>query len=169
MRTLGVGIDSPGQKAGQPMPCWVTQGTFAGVRDQDGTLSAFSVEQCPPSRRNAVRHQSGTVSGMAWKTQPQQDVTCIAANRSHRCHLVTETRREQGRDLNCASHWPSSACSDTRTTGLPTHPGRRVRSPDAQAGSWGMAIRAHQEQAGASFVTPDFVLTLAVTLCDPLR
>ncbi|HCX33647.1 MAG TPA: hypothetical protein DHV08_08825 [Rhodocyclaceae bacterium] len=39
------------------------------VRDQDGTLSAISVERCPPSRRNAVRHQSGTVSGMAWNTQ----------------------------------------------------------------------------------------------------
>jgi hypothetical protein len=40
----------------------------AGVRDQNGTLSAISVERCPPSRRNAVRHQSGTVSGMAWNT-----------------------------------------------------------------------------------------------------
>lgn len=42
--------------------------TPAGVRDQDGTLSAISVEPCPPSQRNAVRHQSGTVSGIAWNT-----------------------------------------------------------------------------------------------------
>jgi hypothetical protein len=42
---------------------------LAGVRDQDGTLSAFSVKRCPPSRWNAVRHQSGMVSGMAWNTQ----------------------------------------------------------------------------------------------------
>ncbi len=40
-----------------------------GVRDQDGTLSAFSLERCPPSRRNAVRHHSGTASGIARNTQ----------------------------------------------------------------------------------------------------
>ncbi|HEV6966115.1 MAG TPA: hypothetical protein VK305_11925, partial [Roseateles sp.] len=40
-----------------------------GVRDQFGMLSAISVERCPPSRRNAVRHHSGTVSAIAWNTQ----------------------------------------------------------------------------------------------------
>ena len=37
------------------MPRWVTQDTTAGVRDQNGTLSSFSVERCPPSQRNGVR------------------------------------------------------------------------------------------------------------------
>lgn len=40
-----------------------------GVRDQFGMPSAINVERCPPSRRNAVRHQSGTVSAIAWNTQ----------------------------------------------------------------------------------------------------
>src|SRR6218665_3628943 len=47
MRTLGVGIASPGQKAEQPMPRWVTQDTFP--------VSAISLECCPPSERNGVR------------------------------------------------------------------------------------------------------------------
>ena len=46
-------------------------GHLAGVRDQDGTLSAISVERCPPSRRNAARHQPGTLSGIARNTQPR--------------------------------------------------------------------------------------------------
>jgi len=32
-------------------------------------LSAFSVERCPPSRWNTVRHQPGIVSAIAWNTQ----------------------------------------------------------------------------------------------------
>ena len=32
-------------------------------------LSAFSVERCPPSRWNTVRHQHGIVSAIAWNTQ----------------------------------------------------------------------------------------------------
>ncbi|POR10881.1 hypothetical protein BV908_09140 [Diaphorobacter sp. LR2014-1] len=32
-------------------------------------LSAFSVEHCPPSRWNTVRHQHGIVSAIAWNTQ----------------------------------------------------------------------------------------------------
>ena len=31
-------------------------------------LSAFSVEHCPPSRWNTVRHQRGIVSAIAWNT-----------------------------------------------------------------------------------------------------
>ena len=31
-------------------------------------LSAFSVEQCPPSHWNTVRHQYGIVSAIAWNT-----------------------------------------------------------------------------------------------------
>ncbi|WP_084462923.1 hypothetical protein [Hydrogenophaga sp. PBC] len=31
-------------------------------------LSAFSVERCPPSRWNTVRHQHGIVSAIAWNT-----------------------------------------------------------------------------------------------------
>ena len=31
-------------------------------------LSAFSVEHCPPSRWNTVRHQHGIVSAIAWNT-----------------------------------------------------------------------------------------------------
>ncbi|TFI46784.1 hypothetical protein E4O93_16095 [Diaphorobacter sp. DS2] len=41
----------------------------AGVRHQFGMLSAFSVEHCPPSRWNTVRHQHGIVSAIAWNTQ----------------------------------------------------------------------------------------------------
>ena len=41
----------------------------AGVRHQFGMLSAFSVERCPPSRWNTVRHQHGIVSAIAWNTQ----------------------------------------------------------------------------------------------------
>ena len=41
----------------------------AGVRHQFGMLSAFSVERCPPSRWNTVRHQRGIVSAIAWNTQ----------------------------------------------------------------------------------------------------
>ena len=48
-----------------------------GVRDQFGTLSAFSLERCPPSRRNAVRHHSGTASAMAWNTQQRCKARCI--------------------------------------------------------------------------------------------
>ena len=44
-------------------------GHLPRVRDQTGTLSAFSLEQRPPSLRNAVRHQSGTASGIEWNTQ----------------------------------------------------------------------------------------------------
>ncbi|KAB0571154.1 hypothetical protein F7Q92_21450, partial [Ideonella dechloratans] len=32
-------------------------------------LSAFSVEHCPPSWWNTVRHQRGIVSAIAWNTQ----------------------------------------------------------------------------------------------------
>jgi hypothetical protein len=39
-----------------------------GVRHQIGTLSAISLEPCPPSPRNAVRHRSGTASGIARNT-----------------------------------------------------------------------------------------------------
>ena len=35
-----------------------------GVRDQDGTQSAISVERCPPSRWNAVRHHGGMLSAI---------------------------------------------------------------------------------------------------------
>ncbi|KAB0571144.1 hypothetical protein F7Q92_21470, partial [Ideonella dechloratans] len=33
-------------------------------------LSAFSVEHCPPSWWNTVRHQRGIVSAIAWNTHP---------------------------------------------------------------------------------------------------
>ena len=52
----------------------------AGVRDQVGTLSAISVERCPRSPWNAVRHHSGTVSGIAWNTQ--QDIAGVLRHRS---------------------------------------------------------------------------------------
>ena len=35
-------------------------------------LSAFSVERCPPSRWNTVRHQHGIVSAIAWNTHHEQ-------------------------------------------------------------------------------------------------
>ena len=41
-------------------------------------LSAFSVERCPPSRWNTVRHQHGIVSAIAWNTQPDV-LDCLAA------------------------------------------------------------------------------------------
>ena len=47
-------------------------GHLPGVRDQNGMLSAFSVERCPPSPRNAVRHQRGTASGIARNTHHTQ-------------------------------------------------------------------------------------------------
>ena len=34
-------------------------------------VSAIRAERCPPSRRNAVRHHGGTVSGMARNTHPR--------------------------------------------------------------------------------------------------
>ena len=86
MRTLRVGIASPGHKAEQPMPRSVTQDIPTGVRDQSGTLSAFSLERRPPSRRNAVRHPSGTVYGMAWhgiriELNRQHDQAIVGASR----------------------------------------------------------------------------------------
>ncbi|MDP3134457.1 MAG: tripartite tricarboxylate transporter substrate-binding protein, partial [Burkholderiaceae bacterium] len=69
MVTLGVGIAGSGQKTGQRMPRSGHSEHPAGVRHQFGMLSAFSVERCPPSRWNTVRHQRGIVSAMAWNTQ----------------------------------------------------------------------------------------------------
>lgn len=68
MVTLGVGIAVSGQKTGQRMPRSGHSEHPAGVRHQFGMLSAFSVERCPPSRWNTVRHQHGIVSAIAWNT-----------------------------------------------------------------------------------------------------
>ncbi|MBW4953572.1 hypothetical protein, partial [Klebsiella pneumoniae] len=57
-----------GQKTGQRMPRSGHSEHPAGVRHQFGMLSAFSVEHCPPSRWNTVRHQHGIVSAIAWNT-----------------------------------------------------------------------------------------------------
>ena len=70
MVTLGVGIACSGQKTGQRMPRSGHSEHPAGVRHQFGMLSAFSVEHCPPSRWNTVRHQHGIVSAIAWNTHP---------------------------------------------------------------------------------------------------
>ncbi|WP_206165311.1 hypothetical protein, partial [Citrobacter braakii] len=58
----------PVKKTGQRMPRSGRSERPAGVRHQFGMLSAFSVERCPPSRRNTVRHQHGIVSAIAWNT-----------------------------------------------------------------------------------------------------
>jgi predicted transposase YbfD/YdcC len=42
------------------MPRWVTQNT--------APVSAITMERCPPSQRNAARHQRGTPSGIARNT-----------------------------------------------------------------------------------------------------
>jgi len=76
MVTLGVGIAGSGQKTGQRIPRSGHSKHPAGVRHQFGMLSAFSVERCPPSRWNTVRHQHGTVSAIAWNTQ-DGTYTCV--------------------------------------------------------------------------------------------
>ena len=68
MVTLGVGIAGSGHKTGQRMPRSGHSEHPAGVRHQFGMLSAFSVERCPPSWWNTVRHQRGIVSAIAWNT-----------------------------------------------------------------------------------------------------
>ncbi|ABM43707.1 hypothetical protein Ajs_3595 [Acidovorax sp. JS42] len=42
-------------------------------------LSAFSVEHCPPSRWNTVRHQHGIVSAIAWNTHQGMKAFLLAA------------------------------------------------------------------------------------------
>jgi len=74
MVTLGVGIAGSGQKTGQRMPRSGHSEHPAGVRHQFGMLSAFSVERCPPSRWNTVRHQHGIVSAIAWNTQMMNSI-----------------------------------------------------------------------------------------------
>ncbi|WP_220136205.1 hypothetical protein [Citrobacter freundii] len=78
MVTLGVGIAGSGQKTGQRMPRSGHSEHPAGVRHQFGMLSAFSVEHCPPSRWNTVRHQHGIVSAIAWNTHLRVDALADA-------------------------------------------------------------------------------------------
>jgi len=52
----------PAKKAGQPMPRWVTQDTFP--------VSAISLERCPPSAWNGVRHHSGMLSAISAERCP---------------------------------------------------------------------------------------------------
>ncbi|KAB0571148.1 hypothetical protein F7Q92_21460, partial [Ideonella dechloratans] len=46
-------------------------------------LSAFSVEHCPPSWWNTVRHQRGIVSAIAWNTQKAQIQRAFAGGTAH--------------------------------------------------------------------------------------
>jgi len=68
MVTLGVGMAGSGQKTGQLMPRLGHSGHRRGVRLQNGTLSAISLEWRPRSRWNTVRHQLGIVSALGWNT-----------------------------------------------------------------------------------------------------
>ena len=66
-------------------------------------LSAFSVEHCPPSRWNTVRHQHGIVSAIAWNTHS-------GVQRRH--HLLEQSvqkavalaARRAGIDKPCTPH-----------------------------------------------------------------
>ena len=51
-------------------------------------LSAFSVEHCPPSRWNTVRHQHGIVSAIAWNTQ----VDLLLFHRKLRCLVIIDLK-----------------------------------------------------------------------------
>ena len=57
-----MGIASPGQKTGQPMPRWVTQNT--------PQVSAISLERCPPSAWNAVRLHGAMLSAITAERCP---------------------------------------------------------------------------------------------------
>ena len=65
-------------------------------------LSAFSVEHCPPSRWNTVRHQHGIVSAIAWNTQLGELVALSAQGavpdaelRARLEALITETQKRK--------------------------------------------------------------------------
>ena len=49
-------------------------------------LSAFSVQRCPPSRWNTVRHQHGIVSAIAWNTQAYRTSDSIGVLRVQAGH-----------------------------------------------------------------------------------
>lgn len=55
-------------------------------------LSAFSVQRCPPSRWNTVRHQHGIVSAIAWNTQSKLLDLFEHAMKSVATTLVREAR-----------------------------------------------------------------------------
>jgi len=46
-------------------------------------LSAFSVERCPPSRWNTVRHQHGIVSAIAWNTHEVNGTRVVSNPRGY--------------------------------------------------------------------------------------
>ncbi|TFI47140.1 hypothetical protein E4O93_14220 [Diaphorobacter sp. DS2] len=83
-------------------------------------LSAFSVEHCPPSRWNTVRHQHGIVSAIAWNTQ-----NCcggLPAPRKHRRF------RHQDREWRQRGKWPQMEALVWTQEWVALSPGcRRVR------------------------------------------
>lgn len=110
-----MGIASPGQKAGQPMPRWVTQDTLP--------VSAISLECRPRSVWNGVRHHGGMLSAIRAERCPR--------SRGIRTTRPSETKKPPtpaGRGCVSASE---AFRADCRRTGggsgrRPSHPAQRL-------------------------------------------
>ena len=81
-------------------------------------LSAFSVERCPPSRWNTVRHQHGIVSAIAWNTQLDRS-DGLAVWVVHHPAAVLRRAESGAPDMAAwvralAGAWPEAATFDAR-------------------------------------------------------
>jgi len=106
----------------RPMPGGQSRGApcrapirHAGQRSAGSAkVSAMPPEHCPASFRNAVRLQSGIVSGMAWITQP-----CDTCRHAARCRVE---------DLACEARCCSNALAVPPTNGHMRHDNRTRKS-----------------------------------------